>query len=45
MVSYFIKTINEAFTYYQEDLQSNTLYIQNRLEGSYSGYFDVIILK
>jgi hypothetical protein len=44
MVSYYVKTINEAYTYFRNDFSSNTNYIQNRLEGSYSSYFDVIIM-
>jgi hypothetical protein len=45
MITFYIKTINDAFTFYQEDLPNNTLYIQNKLEGAYAGYVDVIILK
>jgi hypothetical protein len=45
MVSFYIQTINEAYTYYKTDHSSSTQYIQSRLESSYSGYyFDVIIM-
>ena len=45
IVSFYIKTINEAFTYHRNDFSNSTNYIQNRLAGSYSGYFEVIILN
>jgi hypothetical protein len=45
MVSYYIKTINEAFTFYVEDIENGSSYIQQKLEGAYTAYFDIIILK
>ena len=44
MVAYYIKTINEAYTYFNTDYSNNTAYIVSRLEGAYTGYFDVIII-
>jgi hypothetical protein len=44
MVSFYIKTINEAYTYYRNDFANNTNYIQTKLEGSYGSWFDVVII-
>jgi len=44
MVAYYIKTINDAFIYFNTDYSNNTAYIVNRLEGAYTAFFDVIIM-
>ena len=44
MIAFYVQTINEAYTYYNTDLEKSTEYIINRLEGTYSGYFSVFIM-
>ncbi len=45
MKNVFRTTINDAFTFYQEDLPNTTYYMQSKLEGTYPGSFEIIILK
>lgn len=43
MVSFYIKTLNDAYGLYRDNLTANAFYIQNKLEGAYTGKFEVLI--
>lgn len=44
MVSFYVKTINDAYFYHGTNYSSSTDFIQSRLESTYSAFFDVIIM-